>query len=86
MIEQGEFFQIDNPCINVCEVNNKGYCKGCFRSRIERQIWYTISEYQRYLITQTCRARKLRVMAYKEAQNISQVQKEISFNVQDELF
>lgn len=27
-MEQLEIFPLQSPCIGVCEVNNKGYCKG----------------------------------------------------------
>jgi len=32
-MEQLEFFPLESPCVGVCELNNKGYCKGCLRSR-----------------------------------------------------
>ena len=35
-MEQLEIFPLQSPCIGVCEVNNKGYCKGCLRNREER--------------------------------------------------
>ena len=41
-MEQLEFFEIPSPCIGVCQVNNKGYCKGCFRSRDERVYWHQV--------------------------------------------
>ena len=33
LIEQIEFFEILAPAKVFCQVNNRGYCQGCFRSR-----------------------------------------------------
>lgn len=38
-MDQLELFDLPNPCIGVCESNNRGYCKGCLRSREERFNW-----------------------------------------------
>ena len=28
-MEQLEFFNVPSPCVGVCTVDDKGYCKGC---------------------------------------------------------
>jgi len=63
MIDQGELFDIPSPCRRICELNNRGYCKGCFRSREERLNWLKFSDFQRQLIINLCEKRRLKVLA-----------------------
>ena len=62
MKKQLEFFEIPSPCIGVCEVNNKGFCKGCFRSRQERLYWLEFSSEQKREVIRLCQTRKARVL------------------------
>ncbi|QFI54568.1 DUF1289 domain-containing protein [Aeromonas simiae] len=64
-MEQLEFFPLQSPCIGVCELNNKGYCKGCFRSRDERFNWQRMSEAEQQEVLRLCRDRQRRVLAAK---------------------
>ena len=41
---QLELFNVESPCIGVCQVNQRGYCVGCARSRQERFAWQTYSD------------------------------------------
>lgn len=66
-MQQLEFFDIPSPCIGVCEANNKGYCKGCFRSRDERLYWLKLSETDKRHVVRLCQQRKARVLKAKEA-------------------
>ena len=66
-MQQLEFFEIPSPCIGVCEANNKGYCKGCFRSREERLYWLKLSEADKRQVVRLCVQRKARVLKPKEA-------------------
>ncbi|MCC2605418.1 DUF1289 domain-containing protein [Planctobacterium marinum] len=66
-MEQLEFFEIPSPCIGVCQVNNKGYCKGCFRSRDERVYWHQVDNAVKQQIIAACKLRKKRVM-YRQNQ------------------
>lgn len=59
-MEQLEFFEIPSPCINVCESNERGYCKGCYRSREERQGWTSMSDPQKREVLRLCSLRKKR--------------------------
>ncbi|PID61143.1 MAG: hypothetical protein CR974_04380 [Gammaproteobacteria bacterium] len=61
-MEQRELFDLPNPCIGVCLTNNRGYCKGCFRSREERQLWFRFSSHQKYQVLKICRMRHARAM------------------------
>jgi len=67
MIDQGEFFDIPSPCKRICELNNRGYCKGCFRSRDERLYWNQFSNFQKQLVVNLCEKRRLKVLAAKQA-------------------
>lgn len=59
-MQQIEIFNFPNPCIGVCEANPKGYCKGCWRSRFERQCWQNFSEMDKKQVLLECQQRKLR--------------------------
>ena len=48
-MEQLEFFSIQSPCVGVCSVDEKGYCKGCMRKREERFNWLPLVTYLRFL-------------------------------------
>lgn len=63
---QLEFFEIPSPCIGVCEVNSKGFCKGCFRSRDERLYWLELSTEQRRQVVRLCQSRKARVLRARQ--------------------
>ncbi|MQC11038.1 DUF1289 domain-containing protein, partial [Morganella morganii] len=43
MAEQLHFFDIPSPCVGICQLNEKGYCRGCYRSRDERFQWQSLS-------------------------------------------
>lgn len=57
-MEQLEFFVIPSPCRGVCESNQKGYCKGCLRSRDERLYWLTFSDRQKQQVLRLCQLRR----------------------------
>jgi len=79
MIDQGELFIIPNPCRGVCTANNKGYCKGCLRSRKERFHWNDFTPHQQQMIINLCERRRLKILAgpseeqAEEETNISQL-------------
>lgn len=60
-MSQLEFFDIPSPCVGICEVNNKGYCKGCLRSRDERLYWLRFTPTQKREVVRLCQARKTRI-------------------------
>lgn len=64
-MQQLEFFEIPSPCIGVCEVNNRGYCKGCYRSRDERLYWLKLSTADKRKVVRLCQQRRLRVARAK---------------------
>lgn len=65
-MQQLEFFEINSPCIGVCESGPKGYCLGCYRSREERLYWHQIEPDVKYKIIKACASRKKRVEAAKK--------------------
>lgn len=70
IMEQLELFPLKNPCIGVCESNNRGYCKGCLRSRSERQQWLNMSNLQKRHVLRLChlRHKKLLTLAIAKQQ------------------
>ncbi|MFA7260633.1 MAG: DUF1289 domain-containing protein [Aeromonas bestiarum] len=62
-MEQLEIFPLQSPCRGICEVNNKGYCKGCLRNREERFNWLTMTPAEQQEVMRLCRNRKARVDA-----------------------
>lgn len=79
MFEQLEFFVIPNPCQSICEVNERGYCKGCLRSREERFNWMNMSDVQKRKVLRLCQQRQLR-------RNKAKVQSDSDLPEQDSLF
>lgn len=61
-LEQLEFFVVPSPCVGVCTVDEKGYCKGCMRKREERFNWLTMTPAQQLHVIKLCRQRYLRKM------------------------
>ncbi len=42
MAEQLDFVQ--SPCRGICQSDERGFCRGCFRSRDERFNWNKMSD------------------------------------------
>ena len=61
MNPQFELFDIDNPCVGICQSNKKGYCFGCLRSRPERQLWLSMSTEERREVLRLIAGRKQRI-------------------------
>lgn len=66
-MDQLEIFDIPSPCVGVCESNNRGYCKGCLRSRDERLYWLRFTTAQKREVIRLCRQRRARVEKAREA-------------------
>ncbi len=82
---QLEIFEIPSPCIGVCQVNNKGFCKGCFRSREERLYWLQFSVDQKREVIRLCQSRRTRVMRARQ-EALARQQDQASSADQGELF
>lgn len=57
---QLEFFDVPSPCVGVCQSDEKGQCKGCFRTREERQTWIKLSSDDKQKVIKRCLQRKKR--------------------------
>ncbi|CCQ09866.1 conserved protein of unknown function [Pseudoalteromonas luteoviolacea B = ATCC 29581] len=68
-MEQIEIFEIPSPCRGICQVNNRGYCKGCYRSRDERFYWNTFSDQQKRHVIALCQQRYKRYLQRKQAES-----------------
>ncbi|XQW84214.1 DUF1289 domain-containing protein [Thalassotalea piscium] len=60
MSMQLEFFDVPSPCIGICQSDDKGLCKGCFRSREERQTWIHLTSDDKQKVIKRCQQRKKR--------------------------
>ncbi|MBJ3814015.1 DUF1289 domain-containing protein [Shimwellia pseudoproteus] len=60
MAQQLEFFPIQSPCRGICQSDERGYCRGCQRSREERFQWLTMTDDQKQEVLRLCRQRQLR--------------------------
>jgi len=58
--EQLEFFPIQSPCRGICQVDERGFCKGCMRSRDERFNWQRFTDTEKQDVLRLCRQRLLR--------------------------
>ncbi len=66
-MEQLEFFNVPSPCVGVCSVDDKGYCKGCMRKREERFGWLDMTPAQQLHVIKLCRQRYRRKVAQGKA-------------------
>lgn len=60
MAEQLEFFPVQSPCRGICQSDDRGYCRGCMRSRDERFNWQNMSDAKKQEVLRLCRQRLLR--------------------------
>ncbi|SUD92254.1 DUF1289 domain-containing protein [Psychrobacter phenylpyruvicus] len=68
MFDQIELFEIENPCIGVCQSNKKGYCFGCLRSRQERQLWLKMTNEEKREVLRLIVGRKKRIEQMRQRQ------------------
>jgi predicted Fe-S protein YdhL (DUF1289 family) len=60
MAQQLEFFDIPSPCRGICQADERGYCRGCFRNRQERFDWQKMDDNQKRQVLRLCQQRMLR--------------------------
>ncbi|KTF10662.1 DUF1289 domain-containing protein [Pseudoalteromonas sp. 10-33] len=65
-MQQIEIFDIPSPCKSICLVNNRGYCKGCYRSRDERFMWNSLTNAQKKKVISLCQQRYKRYLLKKQ--------------------
>ena len=81
-MQQIEIFDIPSPCKSICLVNNRGYCKGCYRSRDERFAWNILTNAQKKKVLSLCQQRYKRYLQKKQqaaAQNTQAEQQGFDF-------
>ena len=76
MFNQIELFEIENPCVGVCQSNKKGYCFGCLRSRQERQLWLRMTNEERRVVLRIIVGRSKRI---EQMRNRQKQQMELDF-------
>lgn len=59
MAEQLEFFPVASPCRGICQSDERGFCRGCMRSRDERFNWQKMSDAEKQNVLRLCRQRYL---------------------------
>lgn len=80
-MQQLELITIENPCINVCQSNNRGYCLGCYRSRDERFKWAKMTQQEKRKTLELCKARsKRRKVKQKKANHQTDAANTIATN------
>jgi uncharacterized protein len=57
---QLEFFDVPSPCIGVCQSDDRGFCKGCYRSRDERLEWISLTSDAKQKVVKKCIQRRKR--------------------------
>lgn len=69
MAEQLEFFPVPSPCRGICQSDDRGYCRGCMRSRDERFNWMRFSDAQKRDVLRLCRLRFQRLRRAAQPEN-----------------
>jgi len=67
--EQLEFFPVPSPCRGICQVDARGYCLGCLRSREERFNWMKFSD-----VLRLCHQRRLRLLRQQKPEDDAEPQ------------
>jgi predicted Fe-S protein YdhL (DUF1289 family) len=49
---------VKSPCIEVCELNPDGYCRGCYRTKSEIRNWLGFSDERKQQILIEIRERR----------------------------
>jgi len=83
-MEQLDFFSVPSPCVGICQVNNRGYCQGCYRSRDERFNWQAMTADQKRQVIRLCKQRYLRILRRAKGKSIEVQQ--VDDNPQQSLF
>lgn len=65
--EQLEFFPVQSPCRGICQSDERGFCRGCMRTRDERFNWQHLSDPQKQEVLRLCRQRLLRKLRANKA-------------------
>ena len=47
-----------SPCINICSLDEQGYCRGCYRSREEIAAWTCMTPAQQWAVVHATEQRR----------------------------
>jgi len=47
-----------SPCINICSLDEQGYCRGCYRSRDEIGRWISMTPGEQWAVLRAIEARR----------------------------
>ncbi|HZF24887.1 MAG TPA: DUF1289 domain-containing protein [Steroidobacteraceae bacterium] len=47
-----------SPCINICKLDERGYCTGCLRSLAEIACWSSLSKAERWQVLEAVEERR----------------------------
>ncbi len=83
-MEQLEFFAVPSPCVGVCSMDEKGYCRGCMRRREERFNWLSMTPAEQRHVIRLCKQRYRRKKG--KNQTLQSLVDEPLQNPQQELF
>jgi predicted Fe-S protein YdhL (DUF1289 family) len=83
---QLEFFEVPSPCVSICQSNDKGFCRGCLRTREERLEWKTFDNDHKQKVIKRCVQRKKRQVKKLESEELPNNQSINATNLSDELF
>ena len=50
--------KLQSPCVNICELDGQGLCRGCLRTTREIAVWASLSDEQREQIMQSLSERR----------------------------
>jgi uncharacterized protein len=48
----------NSPCINICSLDEQGYCRGCLRTRDEIAGWIRMSASEQWAVIHACDERR----------------------------
>ncbi len=49
----------NSPCVNICSLDQEGYCRGCMRTRDEIAGWIRMNAEQQWAVVRACDERRL---------------------------
>lgn len=61
--------QPSSPCINICNLDEDGYCRGCLRSREEIAAWSAMSATEQMKVLAAVERRREALMRDEEILN-----------------
>ena len=59
--------KIESPCVNICQLDSRGICLGCFRTVDEIARWLRMTEVEKSAVIAALSRRRLKPGAICEA-------------------